>query len=206
MIRICPNPALWYEVYLNLVHYAETHRCNPPQPPRSLVLSGWIFSNDNERKTRWEETVRWASANNCLDLIEDIPISDFYEVEELTTCQIGPLGGPMFRPWDYEPKEVPTQEALESCLNTLIAKWESIAGNDLSEITKPYMFTGKKARRLLVYYQNSTVPPWGAWSHLPDSESKRRSFTKFRASINEAIAPHEVDHIEFISRESTKKE
>jgi len=206
MIRVCPKPALWGKLYLVLHKYAEANVCIPEHPPRPLVLSGWNYSNDLERKTRWEETVQWATTNNCMDLITGIPESEFYKVEELSTYQIGPMGGPMFRPWDYEPKEVPTQEALESCLNTLIAKWESIAGNDLSEITKPYLFTGKKARRLLVYYQNSTVPPWGAWSHLSDSESKRRSFTKFRASINEAIAPHEVDHIEFVSRESTKKE
>jgi peptide subunit release factor RF-3 len=42
------------------------------------------------------------------------------------------------------------------------------------------------------------TPPWRSWSHLSRIEAKRRTFTSFRASINAVIAPHKVDHIDFI--------
>jgi hypothetical protein len=202
MIRVCPNPALWYRLYQTLVKYARTHKCDPTDPPRSYVLSGWIYSNDIQRKTRWEETVHWASVNNCLHLIEGIPDSEFYEVEELTTYQVGPMGGPMYRPWDYEEKNLPEQSDIDSYLDYLIRNWESVVGEELSGVTKPYAFTGEKARRLLVCCEKSYNPPWGGWSQLSDIESERRTFTAFRAAVNDAISPHEVDHIEFISEES----
>jgi hypothetical protein len=200
MIQVCPNPNRWGRIFSNLQRYADVNNCHPPHPPKPLILSGWIYSNDLERKTRWEETVQWASTNNCLDLVEGIHDSDFYEVEELTTHQIGPLGGPMYLPWDYEEKDLPAQGDIDSYLDRLISNWESIVGKELSRMTKPLMFTGKKARRLLVSYQESFDPPWGGWSHLSDIESERRSFTDFRAAINRAISPHEVDHIEFVPK------
>lgn len=198
MNRICPKPSLWYKIYQNLEQYSRSNRCIPPKPPKALVLSGWNYSNDLERKTRWDETVQWASANKCLDLIEGLSDSEYYEVEELTTYQIGPMGGPMYRPWDFEEKHLPEQNDIDSYLDCLISNWESIVGKVLSSVTKPFMFTGEKARRLLVYYQESFDPPWGGWSHLSDIESERRTFTDFRTAINKAISPHEVDHIEFV--------
>ena len=197
MIRVCPEPNLWYEIYLSLEKYAEANVCIPEHPPRALVLSSWTFSNDLDRKVRWEETLLWASDNNCLDLIEGIPDSEFYEVEELSTYQIGPNGGRMIRAWDYEEKKRPSPEVLEIYLDKLITNWESIAGEELSSVTKPFMFTGEKARRLVVHYQESHKPPWGGWSHLSEDETERITFTKFRAAVNEAISPHEVDHIDF---------
>jgi hypothetical protein len=195
VIQISPKPELWYKVFQTLEKYARTHKCAPADPPRALVLSGWIYSNDLERKTRWDETIKWASANNCLDIVKDIPVSEYYEVVELSTYPIGPLGGPMYLSWNYDEKTPP--EALEQSLQILTTNWRSIAGRELSKITEPYMFSGKKARRLLVYYQKSYKPPWGDWSHLSGDESKRRTFTNFRAAVNKAISPHMVDHINF---------
>ncbi len=45
------------------------------------------------------------------------------------------------------------------------------------------------------------VPPWGAWYSLSKKESERRIFTEFRKNINSAIHPHEVDHIDFVTKE-----
>jgi hypothetical protein len=204
MIRVCPNPALWYKIFQNLEQYARAHNCNPQDPPRALVLSSWNYSNDLERKTRWEETLQWASTNNCLDMVEGISDSEFYEVEELTTYQVGPMGDPLYRPWNYEKKNLLSQNDTESYLKYLISNWESIVGKELSRVTKPYVFTGEKARRLLVYCEESYNPPWGAWSHLSNIESERRSFTAFRKAVNKAISPHEVDHIDFIIEENIK--
>jgi len=43
----------------------------------------------------------------------------------------------------------------------------------------------------------SARPPWGGWSYLSTVETERRIFTRFRAVVNNAIAPHEVDHVDF---------
>ena len=39
------------------------------------------------------------------------------------------------------------------------------------------------------------------YTYLSSVESERRTFTQFRASVNKAISPHEVDHIDFITEE-----
>lgn len=44
--------------------------------------------------------------------------------------------------------------------------------------------------------QDSYPPPWGSWLSLARGGS-RRAFTRFRAAVNAAIKPHEVDHIDF---------
>jgi hypothetical protein len=36
-----------------------------------------------EKKNRWKETVQWAADNGCLELVTDIPDTDFYFVEEI---------------------------------------------------------------------------------------------------------------------------
>jgi hypothetical protein len=82
-------------------------------------------------------------------------------------------------------------------LETLISDWENIVGPELARVSSPVAFTGAKARRLLVQVDGAGRPPWGGWSCLSNVEEERRAFTRFRASINAAIAPHEVDHIDF---------
>ncbi|MBT7618039.1 MAG: hypothetical protein HN590_12220 [Calditrichaeota bacterium] len=198
MIRICPKPELWYKVFQTLEKYARTHKCAPSDPPRALVLSGWTFATDLEKKERWEEMLAWATGNNCIYLVVDIADKDFYEVEELITYPVNPNGDPLYRSWDYEAKTLPAETELKAYLNYLSNNWESIVGKDLSGVTQPYMFTGAKARRLLVYCKESYHPPWGEWFQLSGDEAERRTFTRFRAAINMVISPHEVDHIDFV--------
>jgi hypothetical protein len=68
-------------------------------------------------------------------------------------------------------------------------------------VTRPVAFTGKKARRLLVQAEGEAIPPWGGWFDRSTEEAKRRTFTRFRSAVNKAIAPHEVDHIDFVTDE-----
>ena len=105
----------------------------------------------------------------------------------------------MYRPWDFKSKDRPSPEVLEKEMKTLQTRWSEIVGKELSRITQPIAFTGVKARRLLVKADVTSNPPWGGWTYLSSIESKRREFTRFRASVNKAIAPHEVDHIDFIT-------
>ena len=201
MTRICPNPMPWNEAYKCLTDFARAHDCTPIRPPKPLILAGWAYSNDVEKKNRWEETIEWADSNGCQELVDSIPDNDFYFIEEPTTYTVGPMGGPMYRSWDYETKDRPPSEHLEKSMETLMSQWPKIAGEELSRITRPASFTGRKARRLLVQVDAASNPPWGGWAHLSQVESERRAFTEFRASVNKAISPHEVDHIDFVADE-----
>jgi hypothetical protein len=194
---VCPNPPRWNDVFKQLVQYAEAHPCNPGRPPAPLILAGWASSNDTEKIHRWRETVDWASANGCVGIVEGISVKEFYQVENPTSYSIGPMGGPCYRPWDFEAKVRPPGEELAKHLEHLSARWAEIAGAGLSAVTRPLTFTGKRARRLLVQAEGAAVPPWGGWSHRSPDEAKRRSFTHFRSAVNKVIEPHEVDHIDF---------
>jgi len=187
----------WHEAFERLSRYASTHSCTPPSPPRPLILAGWACSNDIDKMRRWEETVAWATDNGCPEAVRGIADDDFYCVDEPSTYTVGPLGGPMYRPWDSECKVLPPSGEVERHFDTLLARWSEIVGPRLGSITRPIAFTGEKARRLLVHADGTARPPWGSWSHLSHIEGERRTFTHFRAAINAAIAPHEVDHVDF---------
>jgi hypothetical protein len=199
--RICPNPSRWNDVHKQLVNYAEAHSCRPSRPPAPLILAGWAYSNDTEKMHRWKETVDWASANGCAEIVKAVSDQDLYKVEEPTTYSIGPMGGPCYRQWDTEAKVRPPEEELAKHFEYLSAHWVDVAGLDLSMVTRPVAFTGKKARRLLVQAEGEAIPPWGGWFDRSTEEAKRRTFTRFRSAVNKAIAPHEVDHIDFVTDE-----
>ena len=197
--RICPNPSRWNDVFKQLVDYAETHPCSPSRPPAPSILAGWAYSNDTEKMRRWGETVDWAFANGCVSIVEGISDQDYYQVEKPTSYSVGPMGGPCYRLWDLEAKVRPPKDELAKHLEYLSAHWADVAGSSLATVTQPLAFTGKKARRLLAGAEITAAPPWGGWTYRSPDEAKRRSFTRFRSAVNTAIAPHEVDHIEFVT-------
>lgn len=205
MKRICPNPMPWNEAFERLTNYAQLHPCTPSSPPKPLILAGWAYSNDVEKMQRWEETVVWAEKNYCSNLVSGIPDRDFYFVEKPASYAVGPLGGPMYRSWDFEEKSRPSSKQVAQFMDALLSRWSDIVGNEIGSITRPLAFTGEKARRLLVFAEAAFAPPWGGWSYLSKQESERRTFTHFRAAINKAIAPHEVDHIDFTTDESAEQ-
>jgi len=84
MTRICPNPVPWDKTFKKLLLYAHSHPCAPAKPPVPLILSGWAFSSDAQKKQRWEETVMWAVQNGCPRLV-DIPDTNFYCVDDMTS-------------------------------------------------------------------------------------------------------------------------
>ena len=79
----------------------------------------------------------------------------------------------------------------------LRAGWGGAIGAQLAAITEPYMFSGRKRRRLVVLVRGAGTPPWGTWRSLSPVEAERRAFTEFRRRVNEIVAPHGVDHVEF---------
>ena len=170
-------------------------------PPKPLILAGWAYSNDIEKMNRWKETVEWANNNGCGELVNGVPDNEFYFVDEPSTYTVGPMGGPMYRSWDFKSKDKPSSKILDKGMQTLKVRWTEIAGEKLSKSTRPIAFTGNKARRLLVKADAASKPPWGGWDHLSHVESERRAFTQLRTSVNKAISPHEVDHIDFLADE-----
>jgi hypothetical protein len=200
MTRVCPNPNPWNSVYQRLSKVALS-RPDLPKPPTPLILSGWVYSNDVEKTIRWKDTVQWAKNAQCDEIVSAISDDDFYYTAELTTYQVSPSGGPMHRPWDFDSKSRPDQEALAQALARLNDDWPSIAVG-FSSYTKPLGFTGAKARRLVIAFNSDESPPWGAWDRLSAIESKRRTFTAFRLAVNTTITPLEVDHIDFTKETS----
>ena len=198
MIRVCPNPDVWHNIYKRLIELCNGDKTNQSKVPIPLILNGWAYSNDTQKKERWEQTVEWAKREGYSDLITQIPDDDYLYVDEVSTYQIGPLGGPMYRLWDFEPKFRPTNEELVRFLKRLKKDWPSIAGERMSAITEPTKFTGRKARRLLVRVTSDGEPPWGGWHSRSNISVQRLAFTKFRRQVNAALKPHEVDHMDFI--------
>jgi len=205
MKRICPNPMPWHEAFERLNKYAQSHHCTPPSPPKPLILAGWACTNDVEKIQRWEETVAWAAMNGCTKLVSGISDQDFYFVEKPTSYVVGPLGGPMYRAWDFKVKSRLPSEQITQFMDILLSRWPEIVGSKLASVTRPLAFTGEKARRLLVLANSTVTPPWGGWAHLSTKEFERRTFTHFRAAINKAIVPHEVDHVDFITEETAEQ-
>ena len=141
---------------------------------------------------RWEKTVSWATRNGCREIIDAIPDEDFY----VNVPSDWVYGEEMAR-WNWNPRVRPSSTEITNYVETLRSRWPDVVGPELAPISGPVEFTGKKARRLLVRADATALPPWGSWSHLSRNVAERRTFTRFRAEINRAIAPHEVDHIDF---------
>lgn len=59
-----------------MIQYAQHNQL--PVPPKPLILAGWAFSNDHEKKQRWDDTVEYALTHNCKHLIDDIGEENFY--------------------------------------------------------------------------------------------------------------------------------
>jgi hypothetical protein len=194
---VCPLPSLWNEVYQRLHSAWLKDGSNGSPPPVPLILSGWAFSNDLEKKKRWESTVKWASERDFEDLIPEIEESQSHMVTKLSTYEVGPEAGPTYLKRDSPPKTTPSAEEAESALHLLITNWKEIAGLELASHTKPLKFTGKRRRRLLVLADPKYIPPWGSWSELKPGHG-RRSFTRLRKRVNEIINPLMVDHVDFM--------
>lgn len=197
MIQICPVPSKWNDVYQRLLKFSDENECKPKQPPIPLILGGWAFSNDMEKQMRWRDTVEWSASNRCQILLDGLSESDFYVKDVLCDSEIGPTGGPIKRAWDFAKRIRPSEEQLESLLESVHSNWETIASTPLVAHTTPLAFSGEKARCLLVSANPKYQPEWGSWTELSEEESKRRRFTDFRARLNVQIAPHEVDHVIF---------
>jgi len=204
VIHVCPEPLEWLRIYKGLVNFSLINECNPPNPPKPLILNGWVYSNDISKHNQWNRTKLWAARNRCFHLTESAQ-RDFYSVETMSTYAIGPLYSPMHLPWSFERKVSPCREQLIGWLNLLREKWNSAVGSTLAECCQPVKFSGKKGRNLICTYITGSIPPWGEWDQLATNQMKRRTFTILRKSVNDMIQPHIVDHITFTTQSNILK-
>lgn len=193
---VCPQPKLWAELHSRLREAAAENGL--PPPPQPLLLNGWVFSNDIEKRNRWEETLAWAQRYGLSALLGGLAEESMYVVDQLSDYDIGPLGGPMHLPWNYDPKPKTDGQTRIAALEFLQANWKEIVGAELAAITSPFRLTGLKGRRLVVLVKTEDSPPWGSWTAIARDE-RRGAFTAFRSAVNRSIAPLEVDHIDFES-------
>lgn len=77
---ICPQPMRWNDIYHDLcAAYENKTGENLPSnvvdireaggPPTPLILNGWVFTGDSEKRQRWLETVDWAKKYDLLQLL-----------------------------------------------------------------------------------------------------------------------------------------
>ena len=191
-IFVCPVPRAWSKAYLRLEKaWKESGNENSP-PPKHLALSGWSYSSDFEKKARWEETVSWAKEHQLDDLIPTLTPEDEYRVDVLRESN-----NPEFGEQFCEAHDTPKGSEIIVALKNLKDDWENITGSELATVTYPIRFTGRKRRRLLVAADESIQPQWGSWTCI-STRGNRRSFSRFRAAINQAKSPLSVDHVDFV--------
>jgi hypothetical protein len=195
-IVICPKPDAWAELHRRLQEAArETPRIPPPPVP--LILAGWAYSNDVEKRNRWQEALAWADHHGLGALLNDMEDGTMHVVTEVSDYKIGPLGGPMKLDWNFDPRPDVDAVVRERAVEILQSNWNKVVGSELGAITSPIRLTGAKGRRLVVRVKADVAPPWGTWTTLADDE-KRRSFTAFRTAVSAVLPPLEVDHIDFV--------
>jgi hypothetical protein len=67
--QLFPNPKKWASIHKSLIEFSSSKQCEPREPPRPLILAGWSYSSDDEKKARWQEFIDWAKNNQCSELI-----------------------------------------------------------------------------------------------------------------------------------------
>lgn len=204
MVEICPLPEHWHRVYQECLEAAQNSNGKIPEPPRPLILGGWAYSNDVQKCEQWHAMVEWAKKWGFEASTNQLTPEMMHVVENPSDYTVGPQGGPMYLPWNFDPKPVISEDQIKQAMNILIASWPQISGKALCEVTRPLAFTGSKSRRLIVYANPSANPPWGSWTELSHGP-QRREFSRFRSAINTAISPLFVDHIDFVHEETRKE-
>lgn len=63
---ICPNPPEWAKLHSAAIAAVADGNTFP----KPLILAGWAFSSDADKRQRWTETVEWLHARGLEHLIE----------------------------------------------------------------------------------------------------------------------------------------
>ena len=75
-VHTCPNPPDWAKIHDRL--QAEARELGiTDEPPKPLILNGWVFSSSAEKHNRWEATKRWADGYGLSDIIATMQPDQF---------------------------------------------------------------------------------------------------------------------------------
>lgn len=76
--NICPLPIKWNAIY-NALEEARKKSANPiPPSPIPLILAGWSYSTDFDKRIRWEETIQWAEQHGFEHLLQGVNDDEWY--------------------------------------------------------------------------------------------------------------------------------
>jgi hypothetical protein len=64
--QICPNPPEWAKLHTAALAAAV----DGDMFPKPLILAGWAFSSDDDKRQRWTDTVKWLHERGLEHLIE----------------------------------------------------------------------------------------------------------------------------------------
>lgn len=191
-------PFNWADLYGRLLrHWEDLGDSAIPGPPVPLILAGAAFSSAREIRARWAELLDWAEKHGFMEVLlvhYEPPEGKDYAEQAAGVSVDGRGWWPDTTYWNSEPRVRPTAEQVAVAFATLLSRWHKIAGEALAAHTRPVSFTGKKKRRLVVQVNGAYVPEWGSWDSC---ELAPVAFRRLRLAVNAAIAPLEVDHIDF---------
>jgi hypothetical protein len=77
---ICPMPMAWDDIHRKLRAAWESAGRLGDEPPVPLILNGWVFTSDLDKKLRWDETIAWAKARSLEHLVPHLSKTQRYEV------------------------------------------------------------------------------------------------------------------------------
>jgi hypothetical protein len=141
---ICPLPSKWNQIYQILLEAWELNQQGMHPPPKPLILAGWNYTNDVEKRMGWNCTISWAKNMGITHLVPELTPEQCYFVEELSTYSIGPMGGPIYLAWDFTPKTKPSADSIEAALVKLNYGWNDIAGVQMATSPNPFDSQEKK--------------------------------------------------------------
>ena len=82
---VCPMPVVWADIHSDLTRAWEASGRRGAKPPVPLILNGWVFTSDRDKKDRWTETVAWAKAHALEHLLPELKDNQCYMVRAMTT-------------------------------------------------------------------------------------------------------------------------
>ncbi len=195
--RVCPNPESWNRIYTELLQRTGSEFGEFRGVP--LILAGWWASSEREKQVRLREQIEYAGQNGLLAWID----SQLRGLSQADWCHEGAAGGsvdyftPGMRWMGRAPSARPSESDIRGAIERLKQGWPLIAGASISSRTEPLRLTGTKRRRLVCSVSRSAenfAPPWGEWQAIT---ANRTAFSRLRRAVNEAMAPLEVDHVDF---------
>ena len=75
----CPNPVHWDSFWKLLPSIPNSDRSRPLAP---LILNGWVFSDDSQKRARFLEHLTWAdergAADSALNFLESLSPTDWH--------------------------------------------------------------------------------------------------------------------------------